>query len=60
MGATNVIKEALSYPLADKAKWIIVGIIFLIMNLFLVDLGTMYTSIAWLTGLIAFILNIFI
>ena len=30
------------------------------MNLFLVDLGTMYTSIAWLTGLIAFILNIFI
>jgi hypothetical protein len=60
LGATDAIKEALSYPLIDKKKWIIVGVIFLIINLFLVDVGLKYTSIAWVTGLIAFILNLFL
>ena len=59
MGATDVIKNAFTYPLIDKKKWMMVGVIFLIINVFGM-IGAQYTGWAWLTGIITFILDLFI
>lgn len=59
MNATDIIKESLHYPFIDKKKWMIIGVLFVIINI-LNLIGLNYSAINGATGMVNFLLEIFI